>query len=72
MKRHSLALVLGIVIGLAQPAFAQSQNGSKASISGGFALPMDFGNERIEPVGGDELTGGFIVPGIWGEAAFFP
>jgi hypothetical protein len=32
---------------------------------------MDFGNERIEPVGGDELTGGFVVPGIWGEAAFF-
>jgi hypothetical protein len=72
MKWNPFALVVVLLIASAHPALAQSQVVSKAAVSGGFALPMDFGNERIEPVGGDELTGGFIASGIWGEGAFFP
>jgi RimJ/RimL family protein N-acetyltransferase len=62
----SLLVLLVVLISMTQPTLAQS----RASLSGGFALPMDVANERIEPVGGDELTGGFVAPQFWGEAVF--
>src|SRR4051812_7160827 len=72
MANNSLrALVVFMaVILLTHPALAQSRSG--ASISGGFALPMDVGNESIPPTGGDELTNGFMKPALWAEGAFFP
>jgi hypothetical protein len=64
------AFSVAVLIPLAQPALAQSQ--SRASISAGFALPMDLGNQEIKPVGGDELTTGFLSQAAWAEGTFFP
>jgi hypothetical protein len=64
VTRHTLTVVFVVLLAFSPPALAQSQRGLGVSISGGFALSMDFGNERIEPAGGDELTGGFVAPAI--------
>ena len=64
------AFSVAVLMSGAAPAMAQSQPG--ASISGGFALPMDVANETIEAVGGDELTTGFMAPAVWAEGTVFP